>query len=360
MIAELEKRPKLRAIASVPVSGRSKLEIVRCLANPHYCAGLLDFLEQAVTEAGSIGKALLQQTDTFQFEARLAEVYLHYHLKRSLVDSVATPSAGRAVRQPDLIVRICDLEVAIEIYSPRDLQGFQLVVEHVKSILRYLEVDAGYWLEVAIEPDERGDVMFALDVEEDRVIRPWLGCFAKEASLWLAKPPDEAMRRFPGPAGLGWRVMVKINKWLDMDRERLISLHTATRSDDPRQMFDGCRPAATAGYWWGRRVKAKMAERQAGSSPQCGRIRMLVIDFSALDTGFPGFFLYPHIAEQIDGAVRIISGEIDPPLPYDVVLPAELGIVCQFGHLVWLGEQDEKTRKTIIDTAQFHVSTKCT
>jgi hypothetical protein len=338
---ELCRFPGLASVISLSECDRSNLEIVRLLGNAHYghIRKLLDFLEKSIPVAGSIVHEASKLTDRMEFEAKLAELYLFRHIAQHMPDCVKSATAQRSKKRPDLIVRVEDLEVAIEVYGPRNLFGFQLVETYVIPILKFLEVDGGYILTARIEPTTENDLFYAYQFKTEREIRPWLRKFAEAATTWLSSLSPQSVLRIDGPNASGWKLLVTLEE-IHQDRTlREISLHTATRSDDPRQQFETVSAEMTAAGWWGRSIRKKMAERQAGP-PRDGLLRLLVVDFARLYTGFPDFICWPDIAERIDASVRLLALQIGGEVPYDIVLPARLELACCFGSPVWLGDAE--------------------
>ena len=135
-------------LASIPKAGRSELEIVRLLDNVHYrhIERLLHLINGAVAQCGPIGTRVLCQTDSFQLDSCLAELFLFLHLRESLGDSVRPATAGPSQKGPDIKVSWDDLSVKLEVYSPIDLMGFQMIEKDLRSLLKYMEVGRGFQL----------------------------------------------------------------------------------------------------------------------------------------------------------------------------------------------------------------------
>jgi len=60
------------------------------------------------------------------------------------------------------------------------------------------------------------------------------------------------------------------------------------------------------------------------------------VNFAQADTGWPDFFMWPQIATRLEETVRLLADELTSGLPYDLVLPANLDISCEFGVPIWL------------------------
>lgn len=345
--------PDLSRQFSLPESDWSGLEIVRLLGNAHYkhIRLLLEFLDKSVLVAGSLVDEILKQNDPMQFGGRLSELYLFCHIVHRMPGHVKLPSGSQSEKRPDMEVRGDALDVAIEVYGPINLFGFQLVKTYVIWILKYLEIDRGYDLRIKIEPGTEHDPFYTCKFETEKEIRPWLSQFAEAAATWLSNPSPQPVFWKEGPNASGWRLSVEIENLYQDRCIRTICQNTAGRSDDPRLYFEDDTVVMSAKGWWGWSVRKKMAKRQAGSGPSDGLLRLLVVDFAHLDTSFPDFISQPHIVDRIDKTVRLLASEIGGPLPYDVVLPARLGLSCCFGTPVWLSEAGIQERQSFFDLA---------
>lgn len=320
-------------------NSRSDLEIVRILGNVNYShlSNLLDFLEDLLDEAPEIAKEFLNQTDGMQLGGRLAEAFLYKHFSRHLPGCVHVPSAQKGESRPDLVVECKGVSLSIEIYRPIDVFGYQLLEEYLSRILKYLEVDKGFDIEIHISLNDQNDRFFPYSVEKESIVRNWLTDFSEQVLSWISENQPKESINIEGPKGSTWRVTLRMERVCNNRHDRNITKLSPTISTDARLMFDVGKPQDLAlNYWWGRAVKNKMQKRQAGQYPGEGVVRILFLDFSGLDTGFRGFFRWPNITTQIDEAIRIISADIGDPLCFDVVFPAELNYNCCFGEAVVL------------------------
>jgi hypothetical protein len=100
-----------------------------------------------------------------------------------------------------------------------------------------------------------------------------------------------------------------------------------------------CDARSTAQSQWGKKIKAKLYDRQSGGTAE-KVLRTLVLNFSHADAAQPSFFLEPKVAERIDETVRLLVDDSNDP-PYDLVLPAWLIYDCRFGKPVWLTKNKE-------------------
>lgn len=315
----------------------SNLEIVRLLGSCHYpaVAELLCFIEKSAAFSNGVVKDLCAQTDLMAFDGRLRELFLHAHIRERVGEAVSAATAAKSTKLPDLVVQ-GDPTFAIEVYSPIDLHGYQLVHEHVWRILKYLEIPLGYQIAVFIGPISKPNPFYALTFASERIIRPWLSKFAEAASTWLLRSSPPREFRVDGPKGSDWAVSLTLEHLTPNFRDRAISQAGATLSSDARLLFEIGSVGDMAAGWWGRALRQKMALRQAGQ-PSPATVRALVVDFARLDTGFPDFLCWPQIAERIDLCVRAVADELGCQ-PYDVVVPARLGLSCCFGSATWIAD----------------------
>jgi hypothetical protein len=201
--------------------------------------------------------------------------------------------------------------------------------------LMYLDIERGYELSVKLL-SALHDPFYAYEFEAEPKALLWLREFSQEVHDWLSASSPQKVFCKAGPRANGWELSIEIDELHKDPATRQICMNTAGRSDDARLHFECGSSETTADGWWGRRVKKKMRERQAGPIQKDGVLRLLVVDFSRLDTTEPNFFCWSGISTRIDETVRILAGEIGGEPPYDVVLPARLGVSSCFGAPVWL------------------------
>ncbi len=128
---------------------------------------------------------------------------------------------------------------------------------------------------------------------------------------------------------------MRIRDLTDDPGVRMVTVIPATRSTDTRLFFECGTPQDTAKSQWGRNLKNKLAKRQAGP-PMPNTVRMLVVDFAHADTAWPDFICWPAIGDRLAGTVKLLQSAIGSPVPYDVLLPAQLGFNCCFGSPIWM------------------------
>jgi hypothetical protein len=338
--AALARFPQIAKAVQIPATGRSELEVVRLLGNTHYdhVDRLLSFIESELPISDVIGARAVKQRDPFQFRESLAELFLFSHLRRRLGSGV-WPTKGRSCdRRPEIEGTWRELRFRIEVYSPIDLMGFQLLTEHLRSLFKYLDVGRGFVVALSIDPveDSVDKVWYPYTFPPRQDMLAWLQGVGQQAHAFLARsvvlPGDHF--QLPGPGGTT-TVLVKVREVFVDPGVRGVEFTTGTHSTDARLLFECGTPEDTARSGWGRKLKEKMRQRQAGL-PAPHLLRMLVLNFAQANTGWPEFFGWPGIARRIYDAVKLIAGELTASLPYDVVLPARLDLDCCFGHPVWL------------------------
>lgn len=341
VLAACQRFPALSASFDVSGQTRSRLEIVRLLGNTHYqhvdeCLALLDRIFAAL---GPIGRRLLQQTDPFQFNQTLSELFLFAYLHDRLPGRVQPVEGAPSDRVPDMEIGWDGGLVRIEVYSPIDFMGYQLFAEYLVRALKYLEVDRGFDLDVALEvPSAAGDddlaVAFAYPylVPDERMVRGWLDRFEQEAAAWLTAAELGATLVTEAPGGRLW-VRVEVRGLSTDPVLREIIFSPPTRSTDTRLFFECGTALETARSQWGRKLGDKLRKSQCGE-PADDLLRILLVDFSQADTGWPDFICWPGIAQRLDEVIRLVASRDRPP--YDLVLSAQLGIDCCFGVPVYL------------------------
>ncbi len=322
----------------MPGAGRSELEIVRLLDNTHYerVERLLDFVDRVVQAAGPIGQRVLQQSDPFQFQQAFAEIFLFAHLDLYLPNRVRGVAGGPHEICPDIEVSGSNITAAFEVYCPLDQMGFQLVEEYTWTVLKYLDVNRGFTVEVNMRLTKDSDRSYRYNVGDETVIRPWLTTLAKRAHGWLSVETPDRLLRVDGPNG-EWFLEIRARELHTNPRKRRVIMSTPTCSTDSRLFFECGTADDTARSKWGVKFSRKLARKQCGE-PAADRLRILVVDFNLADTGWPDFIYWPQINERMAQAVRLIAVPLGNPSPYDVVLPAQLGLDCGFASAIWLSQ----------------------
>ena len=336
----LARFPEIGRTVTIPPAGRSDLEIVRMLGNTHYAHldRLLAFIEHELPGADEIGARAVKQRDPFQFREALAELFLFAHLRSRLGVEVRPAVFPKNARGPEIEVARQDLVARIEVYSPIDLMGYQLVTEHLPMLFKYLEVNRGFTVEVSVEPVDNSTkrLFYPQTLPDEHDVLAWLAAIGERALRLLGRPvvgPGEHMS-LPGPGGTT-KVRVRVR---DVNRDpevRQVVFTSGTRGTDARLLFEIGTAPQIARSAWGEKLKKKMRRRQAGP-PTAGVLRVLIVNFAQAETGWPDFFMWPQIATRLEQTVRLLANELTSGLPYDLVLPANLGITSEFGVPIWL------------------------
>jgi hypothetical protein len=336
----LARFPEIAKIIQVPTIGRSELEVVRLLGNTQYphLDRLLTFIDRELPGSGDIGSRAMKHRDPFQFRELLAELFIFAHLRYQLGTKVRPASFLKSNVGPEIEVAQADLMVKIEVYSPLDLMGYQLVTEHLPMLFKYLEVNRGFSVEIGIDAIANAEesVWYPYTIVDRTQIMTWLNVVGERASWFLGRamvtPGDRI--RLEGPGG-ATALSIRVGEIFADPDIREVVFRTGTRSTDARLLFECGTPEDTARSGWGQKLKTKMRERQAGP-PAAGVLRLLVLNFAQAETAWPDFFAWPRIATRLDKMVRLIANELTAGLAYDVVFPARLDIDCQFGMPIWL------------------------
>jgi len=345
-------------LASIPKAGRSELEIVRLLDNMHYrhIEQLLELINGALPQCGPIGTRVLRQTDPFQLDSCLAELFLFLHLRESLGDSVRPATAGPSQKGPDIKVFWDDLSVKLEVYSPIDLMGFQMLEKHLRSLLKYLEVGRGFQLHIDVTSlcDSPQRVFYPLSIPDERQLILWLKDVAAKAHGWLNQSNllDGDCLRLEGP-GCDVVIDVRVEKLEDDPTIRHITFNFGTHSTDSRLLFECRTPEVIARSSWGQKVKKKLEKRQAGLSG-AQEVGILVIDFARADTSSPDFICWPKIADKLSETVSVLVKNIPGPASCDMILPARLSFECCFGRPIWIDQSKTQRAQMFIQKARLN------
>lgn len=352
----LSRYPNIAARLSLSGVDRSELEIIRVLGNLHYegLTSLAALVDGDLPLAGPIGVRLLQAKDPFEFAQSLAELYLFHHLRQHLGERVVPSDLPPNRQQPDIEVRLGDSLIRIEVYTPIDFIGFQLFDRYVRQVLKYLEVERGYSLRVTVDPAEERftpnteHLSHALRMGSQEDVHAWLHEFAVSAQGWLGAESPEPMREFVAPGG-EMLLRVELLETHEEPEVRDISVLGGTRSTDTRLFFEVGTAADTARSQWGRKIRDKLFQRQCGpSSPETARI--LVVNFSMADTGWPDFICGERFTERFAGSIRCIVGA---EIPYDAIVPAQLGPGSYFGKVAIIDAAKEGVISRFLDSVNM-------
>jgi len=336
----LVRFPEIGKTVTIPPAGRSDLEIVRLLGNTHYAHldRLLGFIERELPGAGEIGAKAVKQRDPFQLREALAELFLFAHLSSRLAAEVRPAVFPKSSRGPEIEVMRPELSARIEVYSPIDLMGYQLVTEHLPMLFKYLEIDRGFTIEISIEPVDNSTkrLFYPQTLPDEQDVLAWLEAASERALQLLGRAvvsPAEHMS-LPGPGGTT-KVRVRVRDVYSDPEVRQVVFTSGTRGTDARLLFEIGTAPQIARSGWGEKLKTKMRHRQAGPATP-GVLRVLVVNFAQADTAWPDFFIWPEIAARLEETVRLLADELTSGLPYDLVLPATLDIDSTFGVPIWL------------------------
>ncbi len=344
--------------SKLPTSGRSELEMARLLGNTHYerIEAILAFIDDKLPASGSIGKHVLEQTDSLQFHRALSEFDLLAHLQNAAGTANAQAVSDRSrTKRYDIDLTAGSSQVRVEVYCPADFFGYQLVGRYLPMMFKYLEVDAGF--EVALRLEHKNEnygswnPFFAYDIGRERDVHLWLDSLNAEAKQWIMEAKAGDYFQFQGPIE-SLLLSVTLEHRDENPDYRLVSFLPPGQSSDTRLFFEMDTPEGTARSQWGRKLLDKLQKRQCGNpSPDC--LRLLVVDFSLADTGWPDFICWSDTAKQLAETFDLLVEEAGPPLPYDAVLPAQLSRECGFGRIIPLDKQRTEEIEKAIQAASL-------
>jgi len=320
---------------------RSPCEIVRIMSNPHYphLVQLLSYIDESLSISEKIGIRLLTQTDPFEFEQNLAELFLLSSLKIQIGEAVFPYESPRSISGPDIEAHWQNKKILIEVFSPTDFDGFQRMNRYLSSLLKYLESEYGFHLKINIVPDRDKSKIYDQDalyypytIPDQRKVREWLFGFKKQFIDWLKESSKGEIFTTRGP-GEKIEVVIQLEEKNDDPEIRQIGFTQATRSTDTSLFFTCGGADYTSRTQWGKKLQGKLSKRQCGY-PEKGKLRMLVVNFTLADAGKPDFFLRENVIRRIDETIRLLA--TPECMEYDIVLPGNLGYQCTFGVPVWL------------------------
>ncbi len=349
VISALENFPKIksRLLKNLPANNRSDLEIVRLINNlpaldPQQ---LLQLINDHIDSSGDISKNLLREKDPLCFRRMFSELYMLAYLKRiNGLDVKGTVSKSNRIHDIDL--ELNSSQVKIEIFCPIDFFGFQFVKTYSEPEFRYSRCKRGFSVSVKLLIAEPSGFHAHQIPNDDETLRKWLKNLHQDVNEWLLNAKEGSVQKFAGINNV-FCLKATLKKIHPNPEDRCVQFHEPTRSNDTRHYFE--KPLTveyTAHSQIGNKIKSKLEKRQCGD-PSPDYLRILVVDFRLMDVLDRDWFCWPRIAERMTETVRTLSDCIGPPIPFDVVIPANLDFDCCFGEAVLL-DQDRKTEMTAL------------
>ena len=332
VINALKDFPNLEKAISLPNEGRSELEIFRLLNNTHYnhIKRLLKFINCLLPSCGKIGDKLLKTKYPFQFEQILYELFLFHHLRIILGDKVIPVTSSQDERIPDIEISWQNQIIKIEIYTPIDFMGFQLLLESIRNLFKYLEIDRGFSVRISINPlnDLNNGPFYPYTIPEESKVYLWLRNFLTEVVEWLNNSSPNPLFLKEGPGNIITKI--ELNELTHNKDDRMITITTSTHSTDTRLFFEVGTACDSANSQWGQKIRKKIIRAQCGR-PAENIIRLLVINFAMANTGWPDFIAWPQFTQRFRETIFILLNSIKETLPYDIIIPAQLGFESCFG-----------------------------
>jgi hypothetical protein len=350
--AALASRPNLASrLGALLRRNRSEKEIVRVLDNLHYdhLEKLVDLLERELPFAQAICSRVFTQTETFQFNQALAEIFLFSYLRGRLGNTV---SSVPTTPQPNPDISIAwGQEVLVEVFSPVDFMSSQLFERLLATTLMYLDINLGSLLNVRVvtggEEWSSEDSLYTCRMPHHSVIEPWRAAFAEDVLDWLVNAEEGYAKVFAGPGDVV-RIEIDVDELFEDSRIRMIPEILPGKSTDTCVYFERLTPEQTVRSTWGRRIEKKLTERQCGP-PDPGNLRLLVLNFALCDAGRKDFICGQRFRRNFQETVRLIVGDSEPP--YDAVIPAQIRIECGFGEAVLIDESRRQEVEQLIKEA---------
>lgn len=346
----LDNFPAIKSKLSLCGKYESELEIVRLLGNTHnnWIEKLLIFIEKRLPHSGSIGTDLLRQTDPLQFRQRLRELFLlaYFTNRENLESSAAWSSYGRV---HDIDLKSGSRLARLEVYCPMDYFGFQWVKEYSEMLFRYSACPSGFQVEVMFIPLEEEMSFFHAEkmIWPENILRKWLKSLKCKIDDWLGNSTKGSKCVFDGIEG-SFELRATLEATYDDPEYRVVIFDEPTRSNDTLRCFELPSKEDTARSQIGQKTRGKLEKAQCGE-PSPDYLRILVIDFSLCDTDPIDLLNRPNVIVRLDETVKLFASQVESSLPYDVVIPANLGFECCFGEPVIL---DEAREEEIVELAR--------
>lgn len=356
--AALGKYPAIASLIQLSSQEFSELEIVRLLDNQHYAhiRELTALIEENLSFAGEIGEKILKCRDQFQFSQAISEMYLLNYLRQILGSDVYAAIFEKGQPGWDITADIDGHEIRIEVYTPVELAGHRLFETLLRSILKYLDLTVGYTLDVKVGIQRSGlgynqrDLYYVYDTGNMEEVNQWLHSFHKTVKSWLycksilGKKNNQLTIAGPGNK---LKVTIDTKKWARDPRERQIVIGHPTKSSDTQLFFRNGNPETIARNEWGRKIRQKVFRQQCGQ-PSQNWTRILVLNFMLADSGWPEFISSDWFTTNFGNLISYLAGDNQP---FDVVIPAQLGIDCCFGKPAWISNYQGENRNFIAKVA---------
>ncbi len=155
-LARLLPPPSVEGVNSEAFPGvlrKTNREVYRWIANTHYghLAGAVPCLDRVHAEGCLFGN-LLTTTSREQFVSHTTEVLVADDLLRRGYGVRTIPRSGHA--SPDLLIECSHLDLAVEVYAPRELLAVDEWVREVSDLLSYVDIPASFRSRVETAFDE--------------------------------------------------------------------------------------------------------------------------------------------------------------------------------------------------------------
>ncbi len=328
------------------IGHQDEREITRLLENVHYphIAKALMIINEYGPISEEIGESLLICNDCFVFERLLAELFLFAHLYAHNGPSVIPIRRIKNTKSPDFLVKLDELELLIELYSPIDFYGYQLFERLLSTTIKNLDIELGFKLKIELTAADTG---YAYDFPEFRRIYSWINEFQAKFICFLGNDRNGKQFEFHTPAE-----SVKLNievVSVNDDRDvRQLCFSLGTKSTDTIQYFRLENSAQFATTQWGWKINDKLSQRQAGP-PSDNNIRILAINLALADTTDLKFLNNPKIQRNYTNHIAYLSSDIQPNPSYDIVILCKTSVRCGFAKPVLLSKGDSSRIQGLLD-----------
>lgn len=364
ILKALDCHKHIKEHLELPHEGYSDLEIVRLLDNQHYynIKVLTELINDILPIATVTADKVLKAKDPFEFKQSLAELFLFNHLAHKQGSNIKPKLREDEKKVWDFNAITDGLNARIEVFTPIELAGSQVFKSLILTLLKYIDLPLGFDLNIQIDTIKTGDdnnlqdLFYVYTIGNIDTVHNWFSSFSDSVKNWLdcfvGDKQNHGRLILSGPSDT-LEIKLSINEISDDRQRRYIEIHWPTKSSDTKLFFSVGNVKDWAMNDWGRKIRKKNFDQQCGS-PNPNSIRILVINFSIADTGWPNFISEEWFTSNFKNLIQFL---VNHKNPYDVVIPAQLDISCCFGHPVSI--KDEMTNITHEIISSIGMDTLC-
>jgi hypothetical protein len=333
------------------INTRDDRVLTRLLENTHYphISETLKLIDKYGSESGEIGRSILSCKDYLGLPRILAEMSLFAHLNYLLGKNVTQLNRITNEKTPDFSVVVNDYKCLIEVYSPMDYYGYQTFKRLFTNCVKNLSVDKGF--EISIKSDS-DNLSYTYEFPEFRGVFDWLEKFKLSFSEWLYTAKIDDIFNVSSPAA-SLKLALRVNSIHENSEMRFISWIESTKLTDTIQYFRISDSVYFAKSQWGKKIKEKLMQQQAGKSGE-KVVRILAINFALAETAELSFLNEPKYQSNFAKHIKYLVSDIEL-VPFDVVLACELGTKCGFSKPIILSNHSQSFVEKLLSKIGFNI-----